>query len=110
MGPILAWKDAWGRTALHWASVNGHRGVVSALLAHGASELISLRDNAGESALDAAERRALCSAKERPDGASSSVWGDIAKLLGGSGTTRHLKQKLRNEAVTNGTKSIRKKR
>ena len=110
MGPILEWKDAWGRTPLHWASVNGHRNVVSALLSHGASELIDVRDNAGETARDAAERRALCSAKERPDGASSSVWGDIAKLLGGSGTTRHLKQKLKNESIQDGSKSRRKKR
>ena len=97
MGPILEWKDAWGRIPLHWASVNGHRAAVTALLAHGASELLGVRDNAGETAVDAAERRALCSAKERPDGARSSVWGDIATVLGGSGTTKHLKQKLKTK-------------
>ena len=50
-----------------------------------------MKDDRGERPVDCAERRALCSAKERPDGARSSVWGDIAKLLGGSGTTKHLK-------------------
>ena len=97
MGPILEWRDAWGRIPLHWASVNGHRGAVTALLAHGASQLLGVRDNAGETAVDAAERRALCSAKERPDGARSSVWGDIATVLGGSGTTKHLKQKMKKK-------------
>lgn len=43
----------------------------------------------------AAERRALCSAKDRPDGARASVWGDIAHLLGGSGATKHLKAQLK---------------
>ena len=45
--------------------------------------------------VDAAERRALCSAKDRPDGARASVWGDIATVLGGSGATKHLKAKLK---------------
>ena len=38
-----------------------------------------------------AERRALCSAKDRDPGVGASVFGGIAKLLGGSGTTKHLK-------------------
>ena len=51
-------------------------------------------DDAGETPTDAAERRALGSARERPDGARASTWGDIATLLGGSGRTKHLKAQL----------------
>jgi len=84
--------DAWGRTPLHWAAVNGHRAACVALLDAGASA--SAVDDAGETPTDAAERRALCSARERPDGARASTWGDIATLLGGSGRTKHLKAQL----------------
>ena len=84
--------DAWGRTPLHWAAVNGHRAACVALLDAGASS--SAVDDAGETPTDAAERRALCSARERPDGARASTWGDIATLLGGSGRTKHLKAQL----------------
>ena len=91
-GPMSLWKDAWGRTPLHWASVNGHRGACAFLLnLPNGSKAAQMKDDRGERPVDCAERRALCSAKERPDGARSSVWGDIAKLLGGSGTTKHLK-------------------
>jgi hypothetical protein len=41
-----------------------------------------------------AERRALCSARDRPDGERASRWGDVAALLGGAGTTKHLKKSL----------------
>lgn len=92
--------DAWGRTPLHWAAVNGHRAACVALLDAGASA--SAVDDAGETPTDAAERRALCSARERPDGARASTWGDIATLLGGSGRTKHLKARLAARASEGG--------
>ena len=93
-GPMALWTDKWGRTPLHWASINGHRGVCVYLSSiEEGSVSLGVRDHRGETPIDCAERRALCSAKERPDGARSSVWGDIATLLGGSGTTKHLKTK-----------------
>lgn len=93
-------RDAWGRTPLHWAAVNGHRAACVALLDAGASA--SAVDNAGETPTAAAERRALCSARERPDGARASTWGDIATLLGGSGRTKHLKAQLAARASKGG--------
>ena len=50
--------DVWGRTALHWAVINGHRAAIVALVEAGSD--ISLRDLQNESSLDLAERRALC--------------------------------------------------
>ena len=93
-------RDAWGRTPLHWAAVNGHRAACVALLDAGASA--SAVDDAGETPTAAAERRALCSARERPDGARASTWGDIATLLGGSGRTKHLKAQLAARASKGG--------
>ena len=84
-------RDAWGRSPLHWAAVNGHRGAAAALSARGASA--SAKDDAGETPVDAAERRALCASRDRPEGARASTWGDIATLLGGSGATKHLRRK-----------------
>jgi hypothetical protein len=84
--------DSWGRTALHWASVNGHRNMCKVLLDSGVDA--NIKDGYGETARDIAERRALCSAQERPKGGRPSTWGDIANLLGGSGTTKHLKKAL----------------
>ena len=81
--------DGWGRTALHWAAVNGHRNACKDLIDRGAD--IAIRDHNGETAREIAERRALCSAQERPKGGRPSTWGDIATLLGGSGATKHLK-------------------
>jgi len=92
--------DAWGRTPLHWAAVNGHRAACVALLDAGAST--NLTDDAGETPTAAAERRALCSARERPDVARASTWGDIATLLGGSGRTKHLKARLAARASEGG--------
>lgn len=76
---------------MHWAALNGHRGVVASLLHNGAS--ISVRDTSNETPTQLAERRAMCSARERPDGERASRWGDIANLLGGSGATKHLTKK-----------------
>ena len=90
--PFVEWRDVWGRTAMHWAALNGNRGVVTALLRKGASS--SVEDAHGDTPVQLAERRALCSARERPDGERASRWGDIATLLGGAGTTKHLKKRL----------------
>ncbi|KAJ3155421.1 hypothetical protein HDU86_004323 [Geranomyces michiganensis] len=87
---LLAARDQWGRTALHWAVVNGHRGCVAALLEAGADR--KAVDDAGEGAVEMAERRARCGASERGAGVVASVFADIAKLLGGSGTTSSVKR------------------
>ena len=67
---FLERRDAWGRSALHWAAVNGAGDAVKALAGLGAD--VSARDDAGETPVDAAERRARCGAAERPDGAMLS--------------------------------------
>ncbi|KAJ3139894.1 hypothetical protein HDU90_008792 [Geranomyces variabilis] len=87
---LLAARDQWGRAALHWAVVNGHRGCVAVLLEWGADRKVE--DDAGEVAVDIAERRARCGASERGAGVVASVFADIAKLLGGSGTTNSVKR------------------
>ena len=86
------WRDVWGRTAMHWAALNGHGAVVAVLLKKGASPRVA--DARGETPVALAERRALCSARDRPDGERASRWGDVAALLGGAGTTKHLKKSL----------------
>ena len=86
------WRDVWGRTAMHWAALNGHGAVVAVLLKKGASPRVA--DARGETPVALAERRALCSARDRPDGERASRWGDVAALLGGVGTTKHLKKSL----------------
>ena len=91
--PITRRADVWGRTPLHWASVNGHRAACDALTRRGAD--VGAVDAFGETPVDAAERRALCAAKDRPDGERASRWGDIATALGGSGRTKHLRAKSR---------------
>ena len=65
MGPILQWRDAWGRIPLHWASVNGHR-AVNTLLSYGVSDLLDIRDSAGETALDAASGEHYVQPKSAP--------------------------------------------
>ncbi|KAJ3011205.1 hypothetical protein HKX48_006970 [Thoreauomyces humboldtii] len=92
-GASLEAKDAWGRTCLHWAVVNGHRNAVATLLEHGADARVA--DDAGETCLEIAERRARCGAQERGAGIGASVFGDIAKLLGGSGATKSVGRFLR---------------
>ena len=92
---FLERRDAWGRSALHWAAVNGAGDAVKALAGLGADA--SARDDAGETPVDAAERRARCGAAERPDGARASAFGDIAAALGGSGATKHLKKQRARE-------------
>jgi len=88
LGSFLERRDVWGRTALHWASLNGHEAAVRALLRRGASPRAADAD--GETPITLAERRALCSARDRPDGERASRWGAVAAALGGSGTTKHL--------------------
>ena len=79
-------RDRWQRTALHWAVVNGHRGIVQRLIDAKAST--KGKDERGETPLEIAERRAQCgNAALRPDGLGASAFGDIASLLGGSGKT-----------------------
>mmetsp|Transcript_89411 Transcript_89411/g.239627 ORF Transcript_89411/g.239627 Transcript_89411/m.239627 type:complete len:815 (+) Transcript_89411:30-2474(+) len=84
--------DVWCRTPLHWAVINGHLTCVRHLLRAGSSP--KLRDKAGETPLDMAERRARCDAKER-QGERASIWGGISAVLGGSGTTKALKAAAR---------------
>ncbi|KAI8817764.1 uncharacterized protein EV422DRAFT_204812 [Fimicolochytrium jonesii] len=85
---FLELRDEWRRTALHWAVVNGHRNAAQTLLAWGGDR--QAVDSAGETPLDVAERRARCGANERQAGVGASVFGDIAKLLGGSGATKNV--------------------
>ena len=84
-------RDGFKRTPLHWASVNGFKPTVCVLLEFGADK--SLRDTNGETALDCAERRALCASNQRIPGERPSKWADIATVLGGGGSTKHLKAK-----------------
>lgn len=91
LGPsFLEWEDQWGRTALHWAVINGHRGVASMLLDSQAN--IKAKDRIGETALDMAARRALCANADRPAGMGASTFGDLVTLLGGSAKTKSLKK------------------
>jgi acyl-coenzyme A synthetase/AMP-(fatty) acid ligase/acyl carrier protein len=86
---LFDWEDKWSRTPLHWAAVNGHRNAVLRLLDLKADR--KKKDKNGETPLEIAERRARCGAAElRPTGMSASVFGDIAKLLGGSGSTKRV--------------------
>ena len=80
--------DKWGRTALFWATLNGHRTAVAYLMDAKAS--ISALDSFGETPLMAAERRARCGAQDRGNGLRPSVFGDIAALLGGSGKSKQV--------------------
>mmetsp|Transcript_4873 Transcript_4873/g.12067 ORF Transcript_4873/g.12067 Transcript_4873/m.12067 type:complete len:1375 (-) Transcript_4873:463-4587(-) len=79
--------DCFKRTPLHWAVVNGHRSAAEFFLSRGADK--GLRDVDGENAVQMAERRALCANAGARDG-PASLWGGIAKVLGGSGTTKIL--------------------
>jgi len=82
--------DMWSRTPLHWATLNGHEPAVRWLLEHGADA--AAKDKAGETARDAASRRALCAAAaERPGGAPASVFGSLVTLLGGKANTAAVK-------------------
>ncbi len=71
----------------HWAVVNGHRDVVKVLVAAGAD--VRAVDAQGETPLAVAERRARCGA-QRPDDLRPSVFGDMARLLGGSGKSANV--------------------
>ena len=75
-------------TALHWAVVNGHRTMVSALLA--ANSDPGAVDAQGETPLMVAQRRAQCRDGGR-GGLRPSVFGDIATLLGGVAKTVRLR-------------------
>ncbi|KAL0487301.1 hypothetical protein AKO1_012207 [Acrasis kona] len=86
---VLDVVDKWNRTPLHWASVNGHRNAVLKLMDLGCDK--KKRDGNGETPMEIAERRAKCGAAElRPVGMRASAFGDIAKLLGGSGSTKQV--------------------
>ncbi|KAI8616275.1 hypothetical protein BC830DRAFT_1118582 [Chytriomyces sp. MP71] len=85
-------KDSWGRTGLHWAVVNGHGDAVKVLIRLGAD--VRVKDAAGEDAVDIAERRARCGEAARGGGVRASVFGDIAKVLGGSGSTKNVSRFL----------------
>ncbi|KAI8844674.1 hypothetical protein BJ741DRAFT_589061 [Chytriomyces cf. hyalinus JEL632] len=85
---IILMQDSWGRTPLHWAVVNGCGGCVRVLMELGAD--VKARDSAGEDALEIAERRARCGEAARGGGVRASVFGDIAKVLGGSGSTKNV--------------------
>ena len=52
---FIHWTDRWGRSALHWAALNGHRQACVTLLAFGADR--SQLDENGETAVALAERR-----------------------------------------------------
>ncbi|KAJ3211805.1 hypothetical protein HDU67_004278 [Dinochytrium kinnereticum] len=82
----LECRDAGSRTPLLWAAMNGHRGCVKVLMENGAD--VSARDCEGEDAVLIAERLARCGAGERGGGVRSSVFGDIARIVGGRGTTK----------------------
>ncbi|KAJ1488650.1 hypothetical protein T484DRAFT_1782384 [Baffinella frigidus] len=84
-------RRALGRRGTHWAVINGHTTTVERLLAAGVNAKTT--DSAGETALEMAERRARCGASERGDGERASTWAGIARFLGGSGTTKNLKEK-----------------
>ena len=48
-------RDGWSRTALHWASCNGHATSIEALLADGGSDVLA-KDRWGGTALDWARK------------------------------------------------------
>ncbi len=83
---LMDWRDDWGRTCLHWSAVNGHLECVKALLSRGCD--VTIRDNAGETAVCCAERRAQCGAVA----GRASVFSSVAKVLGGAGTTKRGKE------------------
>jgi ankyrin repeat protein len=85
---LLNSTDKWGRSALFWATLNGHRNSVAYLVDAKASATV--QDSFGETPLMAAERRARCGAQERSNGLRPSVFGDIASLLGGSGKSKQV--------------------
>ncbi|KAI9003423.1 hypothetical protein DFJ74DRAFT_437930 [Hyaloraphidium curvatum] len=88
----LASRDSHGRTPLHWATLNGHRTLVQLLLEQYRDVCsVDAKDNDGETALAMAMRRARCGAEERGGRGGAMVWGDIAGLLGGGGSTKEVK-------------------
>ena len=70
--------DVWGRTALHWAVINGHREAIVALVEAGSD--ISLRDLQNESSLDLAEKRAECQAVS-PTGKCDRLTVNLLRLM-----------------------------
>ena len=59
-GGACGQQDKWGRTPLHWATVNGHRDAVVALVEAGSD--MWKEDYYHESSMALAERRAECRA------------------------------------------------
>jgi hypothetical protein len=70
--------DVWGRTALHWAVVNGHREAIVALVEAGSD--ISLRDLQNDSSIDLAEKRAECQAVS-PTGKCDRLTVNLLRLM-----------------------------
>lgn len=88
----LSWRDMHGRTPLHWATLNGHRTLVQFMVTNYPNEcLLDAKDNDGETAVVMAMRRARCGAEERGGRGGATVWGDIAGLLGGGGSTKEVR-------------------
>ena len=57
-GGACGQQDKWGRTPLHWATANGHRDAIVALVEAGSD--MWQEDNQRESSMALAERRAEC--------------------------------------------------
>ena len=86
--------DRWGRTSLHWAALNGFATVVTELLNYPGID-VTIKDAENETALDMSERKARCGANERGGAGRPSQWSGIAKILGGSGTTEAIRERLK---------------
>jgi acyl-coenzyme A synthetase/AMP-(fatty) acid ligase len=84
--------DRWGRTALHWAVVNGHLPAAEFLVRELGLDGSRPADHAGETPLAVAHRRALCSATDRPDGEGAATFSSMLRLFGMSGRTIDLRK------------------
>merc|ERR1712083_545691 len=88
--------DNYGCTPLHWCVINGHENLVKYFYNVRKCDAKLLKDKDGETAIEMAERRALCAnSSDRGTGSAASLYGSIAKLLGGARSTKDLKGKLK---------------